>query len=328
MTKRQVHAGRMRMSGFGLSSLTPDDLDDIHLATLEILENVGVFVEDPDAIEVFAQGGCYLDPDTKVVRIPPHVVEDAVRTAPSKLFLAGRNPKNDFVMEANRVGFTTFGEGVMVNDPFTGEHRPPTLADVGMAARLADAMDQIDVYERAIGAHDVPQEVGQMHNAYASFTNTSKHVFMGPFDGYQLSKIAEMAALIAGGREQLRQRPLITFITCPVSPLKLVKDTCEVIMGAAREGLAVNILSMAMAGGSSPVTLAGTLVNHNAEVLSGVVLNQLTAKGAKVIYGSSTTAMDLRFAAASVGSPECAMINAAVSRLAKYYSLPSFVAGL
>lgn len=98
-------------------------------------------------------------------------------------------------------------------------------------------------------------------------------------------------------------------------------------MGAARSGMAVNILSMAMAGGSSPVTLAGTLVNHNAEVLSGVVLSQLTCKGAKVIYGSSTTAMDLRRACASVGSPECAMISAAVARLARYYALPSFVAG-
>ena len=136
-----------------------------------------------------------------------------------------------------------------------------------------------------------------------------------------------MAAAISGSREKLLERPLITFITCPVSPLKLVKDTCEVIMGAARSGMAVNILSMAMAGGSSPVTLAGTLVNHNAEVLSGIVLNQLTCKGAKVIYGSSTTAMDLRLASASVGSPECAMINGAVARLARYYSLPSFVAG-
>ena len=98
-------------------------------------------------------------------------------------------------------------------------------------------------------------------------------------------------------------------------------------MGAARSGMAVNILSMAMAGGSSPVTLAGTLVNHNAEVLSGIVLSQLTRKGAKVIYGSSTTAMDLRLASASVGSPECAMISGAVARLARYYALPSFVAG-
>ena len=118
-------------------------------------------------------------------------------------------------------------------------------------------------------------------------------------------KLVEMASAIAGGREKLRERPIISFITCPVSPLKLVQDTCEIIMTGAREHIAVNILSMAMAGGSSPVTLAGTLVTHNAEVLAGITLSQLTQPGAKVVYGSSTTAMDLRLASASVGSPEC-----------------------
>jgi trimethylamine--corrinoid protein Co-methyltransferase len=112
-----------------------------------------------------------------------------------------------------------------------------------------------------------------------------------------------------------------------VSPLKLVRDTCEIIMGAAREGMCCNILSMAMAGGSSPVTLAGTLVTHNAEVLAGVTLAQLTKRGAPVLYGSSTTAMDLRLASASVGSPECGLIGAAVAQMARRYLLPSWVAG-
>jgi trimethylamine--corrinoid protein Co-methyltransferase len=98
-------------------------------------------------------------------------------------------------------------------------------------------------------------------------------------------------------------------------------------MESARAGAAVNILSMAMAGGSSPVTLAGTLVTHNAEVLAGLTLAQLTRKGAKVVFGSSTTAMDLRLAAASVGSPECALISGAVAQLARFYLLPSWVAG-
>lgn len=324
---RNIHAGKQLSGGLGLPVFTKDELNEIHLATLEVLDDVGVFVEEPEAFTIFADGGCRVDRNKNVVRIPPHVVEDAIRSAPSKLILAGRNPSRDVVLETNRVGFTTFGEGVLVNDPFTGEMRAPTKKDVGLTARLADALSEIDVYERAVGAHDVPQAVCQIHNAEAVFANTGKHVFMGPFSGYQLDKIVDMAALISGGRDKLVKRPIITFVTCPVSPLKLVKDTCEIILGAARNGLAVNILSMAMAGGSSPVTLAGTLVNHNAEVLSGIVLSQLTRRGSKVVYGSSTTAMDLRFASATVGSPECAMINAAVARLARYYGLPSFVAG-
>ena len=110
-------------------------------------------------------------------------------------------------------------------------------------------------------------------------SNTTKPGFMGPMNGYLLERIAQMAAAVQGGAEKLRQRPLVTFVTCPVSPLKLIRDCCEIIMGAARHGLGVNILSMAMAGGSSPVTLAGTLVTHNAEVLTGITLDQLTQEG-------------------------------------------------
>ena len=325
--RRNPHAGRLGSGGLSLNVFTPDEIEDIHLATLEVLERTGVFVEEKAALDVLSDGGCAVDRERRIVKIPPYVVEDAIRSAPSKLCLAGRDPARDYVIEANRVGFTSFGEGVLIVDPRSGALREPTKADVGDAARICDYLDSVDVYERAIGAADVPQEVGQLHNAEATFANTTKHVFMGPFSGYLLGKIVEVASVIAGGADKLRRRPLISFITCPVSPLKLVSDTCQIIMGAAREGLACNILSMAMAGGSSPVTLAGTLVTHNAEVLAGITLSQLTERGSPVVYGSSTTAMDLRLASASVGSPECGLIGAAVAQMARRYLLPSWVAG-
>ena len=325
--KRNLHAGRRRSGGLGLDVFTHDEVQDIHLATLEVLQRTGVFVEDEEARAVFADGGCAVDGETRIVRIPPHVVEEAVRTAPARVTLAGRVPERDFVVEANRVGFTNFGEGIKVVDPRDGVLREPTKDDVANAARLIDAMDNVDVLERPLGAHEVPQEVAPLHNAEAILSNTTKHMFIGPISGFLLHRIVDMAAAVVGGRDALRRRPLVSFITCPVSPLKLVQDTCEIIMGAAREGMACNILSMAMAGGSSPVTLAGTLVTHNAEVLAGVTLSQLTETGSPVVYGSSTTAMDLRLAAASVGSPECALINAGVAQLARFYLLPSWVAG-
>ena len=325
--KRNPHAGRLRSGGLSLNVFTADEVQDIHLSTLEILERTGVFVEDTEARAVLADGGCVVDQGSGIVRIPPHVVEEAVRSAPSRLTLAGRTPDRDVVLEANRVGFTNFGEGIQVVDPRDGVLREPTKDDVANAARLIDAMDNVDVCERPVGAHEVPQEVAPLHNAEAILANTTKHMFIGPISGFLLERIVDMAAVVAGGRDRLRARKLVSFITCPVSPLKLVRDTCEIIMGSAREGMVCNILSMAMAGGSSPVTLAGTLVTHNAEVLAGITLAQLTERGAPVIYGSSTTAMDLRLAAASVGSPECAMINAGVAQLARFYLLPSWVAG-
>ena len=324
--KRNHQAGRVRREGVEFRVLTEDDLADIHLGTLEVLERTGVFVEDEEAREIFAGAGATVD-DRKVVRIPGHVVEQAVRTAPSKLRLAGRNPKNDIVLEAGRVGFTNFGEGVAIVDPYSGELKVPTKQDVADTAKVVDALPNVDVYERAVVAEDVDQRVVHLHQYEAWATNTSKHGFMGSGNAWLSKKLVEMASAIAGGREKLRERPIISFITCPVSPLKLVQDTCEIIMTGAREDIAVNILSMAMAGGSSPVTLAGTLVTHNAEVLAGITLSQLTQPGAKVVYGSSTTAMDLRLASASVGSPECGLINAAVAQIARFYLLPSWVAG-
>ena len=325
--RRNAHAGHRASGGLSLDVFTGDEINDIHLATLEVLGRTGVWVEDDEALDVFEAGGAEVDREERIVRLPAHVVEDAIRSAPPTITLGGRTPDDDVVVESGRVGFTNFGEGIKVTDVETGELREPTKRDVSDAARLIDALPEIDVLERPLGAHDVPQDAVPLHNAEAILANTSKHVFIGPINGRLLDKILEMAAAVVGGGAALRRRPLVSFITCPVSPLKLVRDCCEIIMGSARGGATVNVLSMAMAGASSPVSLAGTLVTHNAEVLSGITLAQLTARGAPVIYGSSTTAMDLRLASASVGSPECGLINAAVAQLARFYLLPSWVAG-
>jgi trimethylamine--corrinoid protein Co-methyltransferase len=306
---RNPRAGARKSGGFRLEVFTDDELREIHGATLEVLSRTGVFVEDDEAREIFATAGAEVDREKNVVRLPAHLVEDAVRSAPSTVVLCGRDPARDVVLEDGRVGFTNFGEGIQVVDPYTG------------------ALPEIDVLERPLGAHDAPPDTAALHNAEAIFSNTTKHATIGPLSGFCARKMIDMAAAIVGGREQLRRRPILSFLTCPVSPLKLVKDACEIIIEGARAGIPVNVLSMAMAGGSSPVSLAGTLVTHNAEVLSGITLAQLTKRGAPVIYGSSTTALDLRFASASVGSPECGMIGAGVACLARFYLLPSWVAG-
>lgn len=324
---RTLHAGKRLSGGFSLHVFTDDELHEIHLATLEVLQKTGVFVESEEARKVLKEGGATVDPETRTVRFPPYLVEEAIRSAPSKFLAAGRVPESDVVLESNRVGFTNFGEGIMIVDPYSGEYRETRKQDLADAAVLIDYLDNIDVYERSMLSHDVPPETSPLHNAEASLVNTTKHHFLCPGNGFLAQRVVDMLAEIVGGRQALRERPLLTFLTCPVSPLKLVQDCCEIIMEGAKAGIAVNILSMAMAGGSAPVNLAGTLVTHNAEVLSGIVLSQLVSKGAPVVYGSSTCGLDLLYTTASVGSPELAMISAAVASMARYYLLPSFVAG-
>lgn len=325
--RSNVLAGIAKIEGMGLNMFSVEELDAIHYATMEVLQQTGIKVPSREAREIFAAGGCRVNHDTYIVKIPQYIVEEAVRTAPSTVYLAARDPKNDFVLEGKRVGFINFGEGINVIDPFTREYRPTTKKDVGDITRFCDAMNEMDAVLRPVAPHDVPAEVASIHNAEVIFNNTSKHVFIGADGGRNFKKIAEMAAAVVGGMDKLRERPIFSCNVCPTSPLELVDKCTEVIIEGARTGIAVNVLSMAMAGATAPITLGGTLVTHNAEVLSGVVLSQLTCKGAPVIYGSSTTIMDLRFTTAPVGSPELAMINAGVAKLAQYYLLPSWVAG-
>ena len=326
--KRNLQSGGLRSRGLSVNVFTEAELDDIHLATLEVLERTGIFVEDDEALDIFKDGGCLVDREQRVVRIPPHVVEDAIRSSPSKYVLAGRDPKNDFLMEPGRVAFTNFSEGISVIDMETGAHRDSTLADVADIARLNDYLPQFDTHEIAVGARDVPPQTAAVHNTEAQLLNTTKPIGIGPLSGLECRAILQMCSAVAGGDDELRARPIVYGGVCPVSPLKLPRDATEVIIECSRWWIPDNILSMAMSGGSSPVTLAGTLVVHNAEVLSGIVLAQLTERGCPMMYGSSTTAMDLKLAAASVGSPEICLISAAVAQMARRYGIPSFVAGL
>ncbi|MBS3970264.1 MAG: trimethylamine methyltransferase family protein [Clostridia bacterium] len=327
MTRRNLRAGSKSMSGLGLNILTEDDLYAIHCATLDVLHHTGIKVESREARELFEGRGGIVDHNNKIVKLPPYLVEDCIHSAPSTVLLAGRKSAKDFIIEGNRVGFVNFGEGVNVIDPFTKDYRRSTKEDVANAALLSDYLEELDISYRAVAAQDVSPKVQSLHNAEALFLNTSKHFFIGADNLANCRKLIEMASVIVGGKDKLKQRPIISFNVCPTSPLQLIPDCTEVIIEGARAGIPSNIISMALAGATSPVTLAGTLVTHNAEVLSAIVLSQLACKGAPVLYGSSTTIMDLKYTTSPVGAPELGLISAGVARLAQYYLLPSFVAG-
>ncbi len=325
--RRNLLAGRNTWSGCGLSLFTNEDLEQIHLATLEVLEYAGLFVQSKEAMDIYEGGGCYVDRKNKIVKIPAHVVEEAIVSAPQKVFLAGRDQKHDIVMESGRVNFCPFGEGIMVIDPYTGEHRKSTKEDKGNVARLVDALDQYDMLENTVAPRDVHPEMESLHNYEVTVSNTTKHVPQPCHDKRSAQLLIEMAAVVAGGKEKLKDRPIVSGCTCPQSPLTISEGCADPIIEYAKANLPQNILSMALAGATSPVTLAGTLVTHNAEVLGGIVLAQLTRKGAPVMYGSSTSMIDLKLSTATVGCPELGLISAAVAKLAQFYLLPSYVAG-
>lgn len=325
--KRGMLAGRRLFGGPGFSVLNDDQVHEIHQATLEVLYQTGVRVEDPDSRELLASAGAGVDQSTGLVRIPSHMVEDAIRSCPPKLVFHGRKPEQTLVLEDDRIHFTSFGGALNIRDHRTGEVRPLMMADQADYCRVVDALDELDLIKPPGNAKDVDQELLQVHNARCFFTNTSKPIYMVGGNPFQLEKIRQMAALVAGGDEELRRKPNIAFSVCPTSPMKLTAGCCALVKKCAGDALPMSITSMVMAGASAPVTLAGAMVVHNAEVLAALTLHQLYGKGAPVIYGHVSTNMDLRFSMAPLGSPEMALLAAGAARMARLYSMPSNVGG-
>jgi len=326
--KQGMRAGFKSLEGMSLNLFTDDELQEIHHATLLVLAETGVRVLAEDAQEYFYGGGCIIDRENSIVKIPPHVVEDAIRSAPSNFLMAGIDPADDFWLKAgSTIAFTNFGEGMELIDPVTRMPHRTTKKDVANVTRMCTAMDQVDFLERPVGANDVPGQVQQIHNAEAVFNNTTKHSIIGSGDAYKTKKIIELASAVCGGHDKFRERPIYSANLCPNSPLILNPDVTGIIIEAAKGGAPCSLVDMCMAGATAPVTLAGAMVIQNAELLSAVVLAQLVKKGHPCIYGTSSLSFDLRTTTSPVGAPQLALVSAATAKIAQFYQLPSWAAG-
>lgn len=324
MSARTLRAGTLMMSGFSLNTFTEEQLDLIHFASLEILRDVGVKVELEEATQIFAGAGCMVEKheDYSIVKIPSYVVEDCLRWAPSSIVFYGRERKSDYPVDGKRTGASPFGENVQVIDRQSRKVRRSVKRDLAQATLMCDYYDQVPMVERSMCSGDQIPGAQTLHNFQAMVTNTSKHLLLSFGTSDSARKILEMAYLAAGSKEAFEKRPFVTAFVCPTSPLVLVKQCCEGTITAARGGAGVAIIPMALSGATAPATLAGTLVQHNAEVLSTLVLAQLTRKGTPTMYCTCSTIMDLRFTVAAVGAPEWGMLSAALARVAQYYKLP------
>ncbi|MEH0020370.1 MAG: trimethylamine methyltransferase family protein [Desulfobacter sp.] len=330
MTVRNTKAGFSTQSGYGLTAFTDQELEAVHAATLQILWNTGIKVETPEALDIFEQAGADVRRKEKygIVKIPNYMVEESIASTPKTGMFFGRRPEDDYFTDQNRVAFTAgFGEHVKIIDLDTREVRPTTKKDLGHITRIQDALDITPVVERAACSGDCTPAAQPVHNYAAMVKNTSKHCFLG-FGGKRNTEvILEIAKAAVGGEEHFRHRPTVTGFVCPTSPLTLVNECCESIIACARGGIGISIIPMSLSGASSPVTLAGVMVQHNAEVLSAVILAQLTRKGAPCVYCGCDTIMDLRLAGSPVGVPENALLSVAWAKLGQFYGLPSWIGG-
>jgi trimethylamine--corrinoid protein Co-methyltransferase len=305
--------------------LRDEDIKQIHEASLAVLERTGIEVMPSECREIFRQAGAKIDDEHNRVFIPRQLVAEALAKAPPEVILCGRDPTHDLRLGGRRVYMGTGGAAVKVLDLETQRVRESTLADVARIGRLVDALDNIHFYLRACVARDIPIDLLDINTYYAAATNTTKHVTVNCFSVPSVREVTEMAALIAGGREALRERPIVSLTVCwTVSPLRYAPETVEVLTEAVRQDIPVFLSSAPQAGATSPAALAGTLVQINAEELSGVVYTQLVKPGARIVLGYVPSVADLRTGSFSGGGAEFAMMHAAAAQLGQFYNLPVY----
>lgn len=304
--------------------LSQSNLERIHQATLEIFEEVGFEVHYQGALEVFAQSGAEVDFDKKHVRLSPQLVEKAIGTAPSKVVLYGREERHNLILEGKRVYLGTGGTAVNVIDLDSGEKRLSTLEDIRQMARLVDALDNVHFFMLPVFPHELPQEQVDVNRFYAGLANTTKHVNGGVWHPEGVRNVIKLASIVAGGYEELRKRPIISAICCVVSPLKLDRHYTELTMIVAENGIPVMVPSEALCGATSPITLAGDVLQVNVETLAGVILTQLVNPGTPVVYATVSTIADPRRMSYASGAVEMGLINAAVAQMAQFYHLPFY----
>lgn len=305
--------------------LSESDEREIADAALEVLAKSGMAVYSPSAFDALKAAGAETDAETRIVRLPKSLVEDAIASNPPSVTLYSRDGQCDAILEENRVYYGTGGTAIYVLDPDTGERRPSTTADVILNARLVDVLENVHVFTINVFPNEIKvKDEIDTNRFFHSLDNTTKHVMGGIYSMTGCRKVVEMAEMIAGGAEVLCREPFISFITLIISPFKIDKDYGEITCYLARKGLPVVVPTEPMCGTTAPITLAGSVLTHVAETLGGIALVQCINEGAPGICGSVGSISDLRTMGNMGGSIERAMINAAVSQMAQYFEIPLY----
>lgn len=307
--------------------LSSDQIYDIHMATLEVAEKTGVSVREQNALKLLDEAGAQVDHRSQRALIPSYLLMEGVAKAPKTVRLCGRDPERSTRVEGKRSYFGLGGSGIYMLDLESGERRPATKRDLEESTRLADALENIDFLMGLIIPQDVDQRVWDRHSAQVKLHSTMKHSFTGALGAEGARDVLRMASLVAGGERELERNPLFSFILCTVSPLTHDARNTETAMELARHRAPIIFACESICGGTAPVTLAGTLVLQNVEVLTAILIAQLVNPGTPVIYGAVSSPMDMRNGSIVLGAPEVALLGVAASQLAHYYGIPLYSTG-
>lgn len=318
---------RLGLLGGRYQPLTRPEMERIHATILDVMEHIGFADPIPSMVDLVTAAGGWLDEDGRL-HYPRSLVEDVIARAPRSFVLPGQDPRHDLEVGGGQVHTGTAGAAPLIVDFETGLHRPTTTVDLYDIARLVDTLDHIHFYWRSIVARDMPTAAAvDLNTVYASMQGTTKHITSSFEDGDSVRTAVAMLDMRLGAEGEFRKRPFCS-IACThvVPPMRFARDSCEAMEAAVRAGMAVGLVSSPLVGATSPVTLAGTIVQTMAECLGGLVFCNLIDPGCRAHLGTWPFLSDLRTGLMSAGSAENGLLAAGCAQMAGFYQLPGSVA--
>ncbi len=315
------------LAGGSFKPLTEESVAKVHQTAMRVIEEIGFEVNSETALGLFSKAGAWVDRQERRVRIPQEMALELINEAPSDVRLCGQDKKHDIFLGGNRVYAGTGGTALYIYEPATDNRRSATLEDLKRIAKLVDRLDNIHLFMLPTYPSELPTEQVDVNRFFAGLDNSAKHIMGGVYTLDGVKQVIRMAEIVAGSAEALRQRPLISMITCSISPMKMDAHYGDLVVAIAESGIPVVCPAEPLCGATSPVTLAGNLVIQTVDSLMGVMLTQIANPGTPVIFGSVATSTDLRNLNYLAGSVEMGLINAAGAQMAQFYKLPFYATG-
>jgi len=315
------------MHGITAEVLSKEEISQIHQAALEVLKDPGVKIEHEEALDILNRAGAEVDQAKQIAHIPSHLVEYALNHAPRFMTVCGRDPKYDLKSGTGEVHFSSGHGATFVLDFDTGERRPATKKDLENVTRLHDALENTHFIFPQIYPQDVSTRALDRHISQALLSNTEKPCVATAYDGKGARDLIRMGIAIAGSEEALRRRPMFTVSLGAVSPLLFERDRVDVLLEICRFGLPFQVYNIPSAGGTSPATLAGTLVMAVAELLAGLILTQLVKPGVPVRLEGYASIMDQKYSRFTFACPEKALMAVAQAQMFRHYGVPHGIHG-
>jgi trimethylamine--corrinoid protein Co-methyltransferase len=289
----------------------------------EILQDPGVRIHNREALELLAQGGAQVNFDQQITRFSEDLVRNALASAPNEFSLYNLDGEPYVHYGGDDVHFNPGSTAVSILDRDSGVHRPPTTEDFINFVRLVENLPQFEAQSTAFIPQDVHEEIGDLYRLYLALNYIQKPIITGAFTKDTWWVMWEMLVCVSGSEENLINRPIAVFDICPTPPLTWSDFASQNLIDNARKGVPVEIVSMPLAGATAPVTLAGSVVQHTAENLSGITLHQLANAGAPVIWGGAPSAFEMREGTTPMGDVNTWLIDLATIQIGKALGLPT-----